>query len=91
MANRRRFRRRQSVGEDSPNTRAILQPAIPPVSPDPPEEARDGKLSASVRPEKIARAKRLVQDETYPSQGVMDAVAGLLAKHLEPGAKEVKE
>jgi hypothetical protein len=85
MANRRSFRKRQSVGEDSLNT--LANSRARPGSSDPPEETRDGKLSASVRPEKIARAKRLVQDENYPSQGVLDSVAELLAKHLRPGEK----
>ena len=86
MANRRSFRRRQNVGGDSLNTLASF-PSRPP-SPDPSEETRDGKPSVSVRPEKIACAKRLVQDENYPPQEVINSVADLLAKHLQPGAKD---
>jgi hypothetical protein len=86
MANRRSLRKRQSVGEDALDTRASFQSR--PASAEPSEEARDDKLSASVRPEKIARAKRLVEDPSYPSPEVIDSVAGLLAKHLEPGGKQ---
>jgi hypothetical protein len=35
-----------------------------------------------VRPEKVARAKRLLQDPNYPSGKVMGAVARLMARHL---------
>jgi hypothetical protein len=35
-----------------------------------------------VRPEKVARAKKLLQNPGYPSGKVINSVARLLAKHL---------
>ena len=85
MANRRSFRKRQSVGEDSLNTALEFQGRLSPPAPS--EETRDGKASASIRPEKVARARELVRDENYPSPEVIDSVANLLAKHLQPEDK----
>ena len=85
MGNRRNFRRRQSVRENSPNSAVEFELQDHPHRAEPLEETRDGRLSASVRPEKVARARRLAQDENYPSKEIIDPVAGLLAKHLQPG------
>ena len=85
MGNHRNFRRRQSVRENPPNSTADFELQDIPPGAAPPEEARGDKLSASVRPEKVARARRLAQDENYPSTEIIDSVADLLAKHLQPG------
>jgi len=34
--------------------------------------------------EKVARAKKLIADPSYPSKEVLNSVAGLLANHLDP-------
>jgi hypothetical protein len=39
--------------------------------------------TATVRPEKIARAKALLADSAYPSEASLGKVADLLASHLE--------
>ena len=41
------------------------------------------KQTPEVRPEKVAEAKRLLQDPSYPSDAVLGKVAGLLAQHLQ--------
>ena len=38
--------------------------------------------SAQMRPEKVAQASALVADPSYPSDDVLDRLAGLLAQHL---------
>jgi hypothetical protein len=38
----------------------------------------------TVRMAKIKRARALLEDSAYPSKSTLDAVAGLLARHLEP-------
>ena len=40
-----------------------------------------------VRIEKLAHAQQLVSDPDYPPKEVLDAVADLLAKHLQPGGE----
>jgi len=40
-------------------------------------------LDPEVRPEKVARGRRLVRDEKYPPKEVIDSVAELLARHLD--------
>ena len=40
------------------------------------------KNSAQVRPEKVAQASALVADSSYPSDEVLNRMAGLLARHL---------
>ena len=40
------------------------------------------KDSSQVRPEKVAQASALVADPNYPSDDVLDRLAGLLAKHI---------
>ncbi|HZL42711.1 MAG TPA: hypothetical protein VFD66_05475 [Verrucomicrobiae bacterium] len=37
-----------------------------------------------VRPEKVAAAKALVQDPSYPGEETLGKVAGLLAQHMKP-------
>ena len=37
----------------------------------------------TVRIAKIKRARALLEDPDYPSKSTLDAVAGLLARHLE--------
>ncbi len=39
----------------------------------------------SVRPEMVARASALAADENYPSDEVLNKVAGLLAGHINDG------
>jgi len=48
-------------------------------------DALDQSLQAAptVRPEKVARAKALLSDPTYPSAGVLSRVADLLTQHLQ--------
>ena len=41
------------------------------------------KNSAQVRPEKVAQASALVADPSYPSDEVLDRMAGLLAQHID--------
>ncbi len=40
------------------------------------------KDSSQVRPEKVAQASSLVADANYPSDEVLNRMAGLLAQHL---------
>jgi hypothetical protein len=37
---------------------------------------------SSIRPEAVARANALVADENYPSDKLLDKVAGVLAGHI---------
>ena len=37
-----------------------------------------------VRPDQVARARKLLEDPSYPPKKVTDAVAALLARHLGP-------
>jgi len=37
---------------------------------------------STVRPEQVAKAKKLLSDENYPSDDELERVAGLLADHL---------
>ena len=85
MGNRRNFKIRQSVRENSPDTADGFELQDHPPGARPLEETRGDKFSASVRLEKVALARRLAQDENYPSKEIIDSVAGLLAKHLQPG------
>ena len=41
----------------------------------------------SVRASKVKRARALLKDPNYPSKSTLDAVAGLLARHLGPKAR----
>ena len=48
----------------------------------------DGERAAvqpwrEVRPDKVARARKLLEDPSYPPKKVTDAVASLLARHLD--------
>jgi len=38
--------------------------------------------TSQVRPEKVAQASALVADPSYPSDDVLDRLAGLLAQHI---------
>jgi len=40
------------------------------------------KDAPQVRPEKVAQANALVADASYPSDELLNRVAGLLAKHI---------
>jgi hypothetical protein len=40
------------------------------------------KDSAQIRPEKVAQASALVADPSYPSDDVLNRMAGLLAQHI---------
>jgi hypothetical protein len=40
------------------------------------------KDSAQIRPEKVAQASALVADANYPSDDVLNRMAGLLAQHI---------
>ena len=40
------------------------------------------KDSSQVRPEKVAQANALVADAGYPSDEVLNRMAGLLAQHI---------
>jgi hypothetical protein len=40
------------------------------------------KDAPQVRPEKVAQASALVADASYPSDEVLNRMAGLLAKHI---------
>jgi hypothetical protein len=45
-------------------------------------ESPAGQPWKGIRMAKVAKAKMLVRDGSYPSRQVMESVAGLLAKHL---------
>ena len=47
-------------------------------------DALDAALKAmpDVRPEQVARAKALIRESGYPSDKVVNQVAGVLAKHI---------
>jgi len=40
------------------------------------------KDSPQIRPEKVAQASALVADPSYPSDDVLNRMAGLLAQHI---------
>jgi len=42
------------------------------------------KETAEVRADKVARARMLIQDPTYPDNVTIDQIAKLLADHLTP-------
>ena len=41
------------------------------------------KETAQIRPEAVARANALVSDPNYPSDDLLNKVAGVLAKHIQ--------
>lgn len=102
MAHRRNYRRHRNVGNDdvlhdSPAAPGDLQAeaaaeqaaaaafqSIPDI--DPSETDPTG-----VREAKLARARALISDPGYPPKGVLDSVANLLAKHIEPGTDESQD
>lgn len=96
MAHRRNYRRHRNLGDgtDHPADPAGSQAedaaeqaaaaafrSIP--LPDPAEADPSG-----VREAKMARARALIADPGYPPKQVLDSLASLLAKHLEPGSNE---
>ena len=46
------------------------------------EKSIDPSTWNNVRPEKVARAKKLIRRKSYPSKKVLDSLANLLARHL---------
>ena len=52
----------------------------PPSSP----EIESGESWQSIRPVKVARARKLVANPDYPSKAVLESVANLLADKLDP-------
>jgi len=86
MAERRDLRTRRELGEHSPGSpRARITDAAASGS-EPTEQTRGQQTWQSVRPVEVERARRLVQDDQYPSRQVLESVAELLAQHL-PEAK----
>jgi hypothetical protein len=94
MASGRDFRRRQRAGEHSLDVTEGL--ALENGSPA--EASQDDsfiqlkELLANsdhdgVRLDKLARAQQLVADGNYPPKEVLESVATLLARHLQPGAE----
>ena len=61
----------------APRTKRKRSPAKPP----PPA----GKPWLAVRKDKVARARKLLDNPDYPPPKVLDSVARLLAKHLRQG------
>ena len=85
MARRRNFRTRRSDREESPHPVVEVLAQTQPSPADVPEEPAGGLPWETVRPDKVAKAKQLVQDENYPSKEVLEKVADLLAGHLRGG------
>jgi hypothetical protein len=94
MANGRNFRRRQRAGEESPDTEEGLELGDRSSA----EGSKDDSLNQlkellaksdhdGVRLDKLARAQQLVADAKYPPAEVLESVAKLLAKHLQPGTE----
>jgi hypothetical protein len=86
MANRRNFRRHRGVGNSFPDVvpESSEGDSTEPVSlPTASSELEEGQAWDSVRPGKIARARRLVEDPNYPSKQVIESVAVLLAGRLD--------
>jgi len=48
------------------------------------EQPSGGKPWQSLRKAKVKRARKLAADPNYPPKKVMDSVADLLARHLDP-------
>jgi len=67
---------------------APTPPLNPPTQPAPVDLAKTDALNAAlkatpdVRADQVARAKTLIQDPGYPSDKVVDQVAGVLAKSI---------
>lgn len=91
MASGRNFRRRQRAGEDFPDAANGLElgnrEGSPGVSLNELKELLARSDHDGVRLEKLARAQQLVADATYPPAEVLESVAKLLAKHLQPGGE----
>ena len=51
-----------------------------------PEQPAGPQPWQSIRPAKVAKARRLVRDEAYPSRKILNSVAEILAENL-PEAK----
>ena len=81
MGNRRNTRIGQPTGKVSGGTAGLRQHRTLETSS--PERGPHGKPWKGVRSAKVARAKVLVRDDSYPSTQVMNSVAELLAKHME--------
>ena len=84
MANRRKVRRGRSFGEHSLNAGKGFEAEVRSLPASFPAELHGEAVGQEVRPEKVARARRLVQDENYPQREVIESVAELLARHLQP-------
>jgi len=48
------------------------------------EGVQSARLWDATRAEKVAHARRMLQDKNYPSKEILDSVADLLAKKLKP-------
>ena len=46
---------------------------------------RSSPPCAESRPEEVARARKLIQDPTYPNAAMLDRVARLLSRKLKTG------
>ncbi len=82
----RRNRKKRMVRSDSRNRSGSRIPAAVAAAAEPAVERPGPQPWQSIRPDKLGKARRLVQDKKYPSKKVLESVAGLLADHL-PAAK----
>ena len=83
MAERRNFKTRRRLGEASSSFAEQGIPARRQAALALTEETRGRPSWRDARPEKVAKARRLVQDKSYPSRQVLESVADLLAEHLQ--------
>jgi hypothetical protein len=81
MSKHRRYNTNRRTREDS-NDSAEETSSTPGLA----EEMTNGDQPwQAMRPEKVERARKLIQDENYPSIQILGSVADLLAKRLDSG------
>jgi hypothetical protein len=83
MSKRRHYKTNSRFREDPHNSpeETSSTPALP-------EEVADGSQPwQAVRPDKVERARKLVQDPNYPSIQILESIADLLAKRLDSGQR----
>ena len=92
MANRRNFRRHRGLSENMGDSPIISETPAADAAETLEEIAAAAfereDIAPTVRAEKVARAKALINNPGYPPKEVLQSVADLLADHLsEPGPR----
>lgn len=92
MANRRNFKRHRGISDhidgsaiDPETTASDAAETLEEIAA---SALQREDIAPAVRPEKVARAKALIDNSDYPPKEVLQSVAGLLADHLsQPGPR----